>query len=52
MLTLPDAIAMARTQSVDAVVARGELKSAYWEYRTYHADLLPELTFDGQCSSI
>jgi hypothetical protein len=35
-LTLPDAIAMARTQSVDAVVARGELKSAYWEYRTYH----------------
>ena len=38
---------MARTQSVDAVVARGELKSAYWEYRTYHADLLPELTFDG-----
>src|SRR5574344_1084853 len=47
MLTLPDAIAMARTQSVDAVVARGELKSAYWEYRTYHADLLPELTFDG-----
>src|SRR5574344_1947016 len=46
-LTLPDAIAMARSQSVDAVVARGELKTAYWEYRTYMADLLPELTFDG-----
>jgi outer membrane protein TolC len=46
-LTLPEAIAMARTQSVDAVVARGELKTAYWEYRTYQADLLPELTFDG-----
>jgi outer membrane protein TolC len=46
-LTLPEAIAMARLQSVDAVVARGELKSAYWEYRTYQANLLPELTFDG-----
>ncbi|HRN15744.1 MAG TPA: TolC family protein [Xylanibacter oryzae] len=46
-LTLPEAIAMARTQSVDAVVARGELKSAYWAYRTYQADLLPELSFDG-----
>jgi outer membrane protein TolC len=46
-LTLPEAIAMARTQSVDAVVARGELRSAYWEYRTYQADMLPELTFEG-----
>lgn len=46
-LTLPEAIAMARSQSVDAVVARGELKSAYWEYRTYLADMLPELTFEG-----
>ena len=27
-LTLPEAIALARTKSVDAVVARGELKSA------------------------
>lgn len=46
-LTLSEAISMARTQSVDAVVARGELKSAYWAYRTYQADLLPELSFDG-----
>lgn len=46
-LTLSEAIDMARTQSVDAVVARGELKSAYWEYITYQANLLPELTFDG-----
>src|SRR5574344_1602346 len=46
-LTLPEAIAIARTQSVDAVVARGELKSAYWEYKSYMADLLPELTFEG-----
>lgn len=46
-LTLFEAIEMARSQSVDAVVARGELKSAYWEYITYQADLLPELTFEG-----
>jgi outer membrane protein TolC len=46
-LTLPEAIEMARLQSVDAIVARGELKSAYWEYVTYQADLLPELTFEG-----
>lgn len=46
-LALPEAIAMARTKSVDAVVARGELKSAYWAFRTYQADLLPELSFDG-----
>src|SRR5574344_524627 len=46
-LTLAEAISMARQQSVDAVVARGELKSAYWAYRTYMADLLPELTFEG-----
>ena len=42
-LTLPEAIDLARTKSVDAVVARGELKSAYWAFRTYEADLLPEL---------
>ena len=46
-LTLSEAIEMARSQSVDAVVARGELKSAYWEYITYQADLLPELTLEG-----
>ena len=46
-LTLTEAISMARKKSVDAVVARGVLKSAYWAYRTYQADLLPELSFDG-----
>lgn len=46
-LTLTEAISIARKKSVDAVVARGVLKSAYWAYRTYQADLLPELSFDG-----
>ena len=33
-LGLDDCIAMARRQSVDAAVALGELKSAYWEWRS------------------
>lgn len=44
-LTLPEAIELARLQSVDAAVALNELKTAYWEHRTYRADLLPEVNF-------
>lgn len=46
-ITLSEAIAVARTQSVDAAVALNELKTAYWEYRTFRADLLPEVNFTG-----
>lgn len=46
-LSLDDAIALARVQSVDAAVALNELKTSYWEYRTYRADLLPEINFSG-----
>jgi hypothetical protein len=42
-ITLSEAIVLARTQSVDAAVALNELKTAYWEYRTFRADLLPEV---------
>ena len=41
-ITLNEAIALARTQSVDAAVALNELKTAYWEYRTFRADLLSD----------
>ena len=44
-LSLDDAIAMARVRSVDAAVALDELRSAYWEWRTYRADQLPEISF-------
>ncbi len=50
-LTLDEAITRARVSSVEAAVALDELKSAYWEYRTYRADLLPELTFRGTVPS-
>lgn len=46
-ISLSEAIALARVQSVDAAVALNELKTAYWEYRTFRADLLPEVNFSG-----
>jgi len=46
-ITLTEAIALARLQSVDAAVALNELKTAYWEYRTFKADLLPEMNLTG-----
>ena len=46
-ITLSEAIALARIRSVDAAVALNQLKTAYWEYRTFRADLLPEVNFTG-----
>lgn len=50
-LSLSDAIAIARRNSVDAAVALNELKTAYWEYRTFRADLLPEINFSSTLPS-
>ena len=47
-ITLEDAIARARVQSVNAAVALNELRTSYWEYRTYKADLLPEVNFSSK----
>lgn len=41
----------ARTNSVDAAVALNELKTAYWSFRTYRADLLPEVNFNATLPS-
>lgn len=46
-LSLPEAITRARLHSVDAEVAVNKLRSAYWEYRTYRAELLPEIGFQA-----
>lgn len=40
-LSLTEAIRLARKQSVDAAVALQELRAAYWQWRTYRAELLP-----------
>ncbi len=50
-LTLEDAIIRARAKSVEAAVALNELRSSYWEYRTYRADLLPEVNFKATIPS-
>jgi outer membrane protein TolC len=50
-LTLNETIRLAQTQSVNAAVALNELKTAYWEYRTYRADQLPEVNFTGTLPS-
>ena len=50
-ITLSEAIALARIQSVDAAVALNELKTAYWEYRTFRANLLPEVNLTGTLPS-
>lgn len=46
-LTLADAIRIGQTESVQALVARNEFISAYWEYRTYKTELLPEVILNG-----
>jgi outer membrane protein TolC len=50
-LTLNETIRLAQAQSVEAAVALNELKTAYWEYRTYRADQLPEVNFTGTLPS-
>lgn len=46
-VSLYEAIRRAASQSVDAVVARNEYVSGYWEYRTWQTELLPEILFKG-----
>ena len=50
-ITLDEAITLARVQSVDAAVALNELKTAYWEYRTFRANLLPEVNLSATVPS-
>ncbi len=50
-MTLDEAIAMARVNSVDAAVALNELRASYWQYRSYRADLLPEMSFNATLPS-
>lgn len=42
-LTLQDVISMAQSQSTDAFVARHQFLAAYWQYRSFRAELLPSL---------
>ncbi len=46
-ISLEQAIYESGIHSVDALVAKNEFRSSYWEYRTYKAELLPEVILDG-----
>lgn len=50
-LSLTETITLARRNSVDAEVALNQLKSAYWEYRSYQAELLPEISLNATLPS-
>lgn len=50
-LSLQDAMLRARVNSVEAEVAFNQLKSAYWAYRSYKAELLPELSLSATLPS-
>ena len=46
-LTLSDAIEIAQAKSYSATVARLNLMSRYWSYRSYRAELLPSVNLTG-----
>ena len=46
-MTLDDAVAVARMQSVEALQARHSFISSYWAWRSYKASLLPSVSVYG-----
>ena len=50
-LSLNEAIGIAHTQSVSALEARNEFISAYWQYRSYKASMLPSMNLYGNVMS-
>jgi len=46
-ISLEEAIYESNLHSVDALVAKNEFRASYWGYRTYKAELLPEVLLDG-----
>ncbi len=45
VMDIEEVILRARANSVDAAVSLDRLRTAWWEYRYYLADLLPEVSF-------
>jgi outer membrane protein TolC len=45
VLTLFDAIGIAKDQSRDALIAKQSFRQSYWNYRNFKADYLPSLGF-------
>lgn len=50
-ITLDETVTMARARSVEAEVALNQLRASYWSYRSYRAELLPEINFTATVPS-
>ncbi|MDR1563101.1 MAG: TolC family protein [Dysgonamonadaceae bacterium] len=51
-ITLEEALAIAEEQSLEAMVARNLYLTAYWQYRSYRADLFPNIVLEGTFPSL
>jgi outer membrane protein len=47
ILTLNDALTIARAQSADALIAKQQFRINYWQYRSFKADYLPSVNMDA-----
>ncbi|MCR9012188.1 hypothetical protein [Gabonibacter chumensis] len=47
VISLSEAIELAKSQSTDAMIVRNRFQAAYWQYRNFKADLLPNITLKG-----
>ncbi len=52
ILTLPEVIQIAREQSLMGLMARHQLRSSYWEFRTYKASRRPGLSLEATVPSL
>jgi outer membrane protein TolC len=51
-LPLGEAFMLAEHQSLDASIARNMFLNAFWQYRNYKAELLPNVVLDGTLPSL
>jgi len=49
---LQEALEIAASQSLDAIVYKDQMRMSYWQYRNYKADLRPAITMDGTLPSL
>ena len=47
VLTLKEALIMAKSRSADAMIAKHRFRMDYWQYRSFKADYLPSITLDA-----
>jgi len=45
--TLDEVIQLAQEQSVDAILSKHRYRASYWEFKTYKAELLPNITLSS-----